>query len=83
MIGRSCDNGRDGGGKAGPEHRYSFPAVDTAKFSEAKRGATVKAAKQGEAGEVIGAYANTMSAPRGKIMGTSVNQSFPSNGFEK
>lgn len=81
MIGRKCDNGRDGGGKAGPENRYSHPAVDTDQFEDAKTGAVTKAPKQGEVGQVIGAYANTMSAPRGKIMGTTVNVSWPERGF--
>ena len=81
MIGRSCDNGRCGGGSAGPEHHYHYPAVDEAKWSEAKRGKDETSHQQGEAGQVIGAYVNTTDAPRGKIMGATINCCWPANGF--
>ena len=74
-------NGRYGGGQGGPEHRYSRPAVDEAKWDEAKRGRDDRSAQQGEAGQVIGAYVNTMDTPRGKIMGATINCCWPANGF--
>ena len=81
MIGRSCDNGRYGGGSGGPEHHLHYPAVDEAKWDEAKRGKDMNSAQQGEAGIVIGAYVNTMGVERGKIMGATVNCCWPANGF--
>lgn len=74
-------NGRYGGGKAGPEHRFSFPAVDTDRWDEAHRGSDTKAQWQGEAGQVDMAVNSTMDGGRGKIMGATVNGSWPNNGF--
>jgi hypothetical protein len=81
MIGRSCDNGRCGGGKAGPEHRFSRPAVDCDHWDEATTGKYVKAEDQGEAGEIIGAYVNTIGVPRGTIMGKSYGNDKWKGGF--
>lgn len=75
-------NGRYGGGSAGPEHRFSFDAVDTDQFETAKRGATPVVKWQGEAGQVLGAYVNTMDVPRGKIMGATIDCCWPANGFK-
>jgi hypothetical protein len=81
MIGRACGNGRDGGGQGGSEDRYHFPAVDAAKWDTAKVGRYDTSPQQGEAGQVIGAYVNTMEGGRGKIMGATINCCWPENGF--
>ena len=69
-VSQPLGNARYGGGTAGKEGRYKRPAVDTERFDEAKATITGSGKWQGEAGQVIGAYANTMDGPpRGSIMG--------------
>ena len=83
-VGHSCGNGRCGGGVAGKEHRYKFPAVDDAHWDEAKATMTAAGKWQGESGQVIGAYANTMDGPgRGAIMGDTIDTANAFKGFEK
>lgn len=65
----SDGNGRDGGGKGGSEARYQFPSVDCARHDEATPKITGAGKWQGEAGQLVGAYANTMKGTRGQIMG--------------
>ena len=79
----SAGNGRYGGGSGGSEDRYHYPAVDTAQWSEARVGRYDTSPQQGESGQVIGSYVNTMDAPRGKIMGATINCCWPENGFLK
>lgn len=80
----SNDNGRDGGGKAGREHRYSFPAVDDERWDEAKAGSINPGRFAGEIGEITPhAKLNTMASPaRGQIVGPEVPTP-PKNGFKK
>lgn len=81
---RPCGNGRNGGGAGGSEDRYHFPAVDEARWNEAKTGKVDRDERWGgEAGTVLGSYANTMAAPRGKIMGAQGPGCDAPNGFMK
>ena len=82
-VGNRCDNGRDGGGTAGKEHRYKFPAVDTARHDEAKATMTPGTALQGESSREVGSTANTMEGGRGVVNGRKYNHSFPDRGFQK
>lgn len=65
----SNDNGREGGGSGGGEHRYHFPAVDCARFDEASTGA-VDAPERGQAEVVPESKISTMGGPpRGTLGG--------------
>lgn len=77
----SNGNGRDGGGSAGSEHRYKFPSVDVGRWDEVSPTIQGPAKWQGEAGQVIGAYANTMRGTRGQIMGNPGPSSPPDRAF--
>ncbi len=71
-VGQPLGNGRYGGGTAGSDqHRFKFPAVDTGRWDEVTATIAGAAKWQGEAGQLIGAYANTMKGTRGQIMGAS------------
>lgn len=76
----SDGNGRDGGGSAGSEHHYKFPAADSGRWSEVSATIAGSAKWQGEAGQVIGAYINTMQGGRGTIMGETIPRT-PERGF--
>lgn len=67
--GPGVGNGRDSGASAGSEARYKFPQVDVARWDEATPTITGAGKWQGEAGQLIGAYVNTMKGTRGQIMG--------------
>ena len=71
MIGHSCDNGRCGGGSAGSEDRYHFPAVDCAHFDDATTGKVSTSPHHGEMPERIAASKiNTIDGPpRGTTAG--------------
>ena len=74
-----CDNGRVSGGKAGPEHRYSFPGVDCAKFDEATNGSVDTDSRWGgAAGEVLQAP-NTMGVARGTFVGKATYHVTPAD----
>ena len=81
---RACDNGRDGGGRAGAEHRYSFDAVDVDRRDEATRGAADVDTRFSPSAGPEFTHPNTMGVPRGTMMGaeggTNVDSAFMSNG---
>jgi hypothetical protein len=80
----SAGNGRYGGGSAGSEHRFHFPAADAAHFDEARTGVYVRTSLQGESSSAVGADINTMGGPpRGTIVGATYNCCWPTNGFKK
>lgn len=81
MIGRPCDNGRCGGGSAGPENRYHFPAVDAAKWDEATTGRYERSPLHGEAPAQVGAQVNTVQGTRGELMGASYGADAWRRGF--
>lgn len=82
VVGWPCGNARYGGGVAGTEHRFKFPAVDEQMWDEAKATMTAAGKWQGESGQVIGAYVNTMDGPgRGAIMGTQGPGPWPDRAF--
>ncbi len=77
------DNGRYGGGVAGPETRYHRPAVDTDQFEDATEGSTVKSPQHANVPErVAAAKINTMDGPgRGSVAGASYPNSKGQDGF--
>lgn len=78
----SAGNGRYGGGNAGSEHRYHFPAVDDDRFDEAKTGVYVRSSLQGESSTAVGSTINTIDGPpRGTLGGQTYNMSWPTHGF--
>lgn len=64
-----CDNGRVSGGKAGNEHRYSFPGVDITRKETARYGATDTDSRWSAAVGQVLTQPNTMGVPRGTMMG--------------
>jgi hypothetical protein len=68
------DNGRVSGGSAGPEHRYSFPAVDCARHDEARYGSVDEDSRWGgESERVPESEIGTMGRPqRGALGGKSL-----------
>lgn len=82
----SNDNGRVSGGSGGPEHRYSFPGVDAARWQDATRGSTDTDSRwSGAIGQTL-TYPNTMGVARGTMIGPVVGNAtdgFMSNGTGK
>jgi hypothetical protein len=84
--GHRCDNGRCEGGRAGPEHRYSFDAVDDVRFDDARRGALDVDSRFSPSAGPEFTHPNTMGVARGTMMGApgatdaSAASGFTSNG---
>lgn len=75
-------NGRYGGGSAGSEDRYHYPAVDCAQFGEVGQGNFDTAPEhRGGTTKLAAAETGTMAGGRGTCMGASYGEDKWRDGF--